>query len=257
MRRGTSLLELVVALALGTFVCAAVAGILQVQLRFSRATAESVQDAEAVRTVGHVLGGELPWLDPATDIRALGADSLAGRWFRGGGIVCAAEAGAAVVAYHGMREPDPAKDSVLAEAAAGESAQALAGAAPAPGACPVSLADPTHPTDSAVAQRWSLAAPPPPGTVVLVFESGTYLLASGALRYRRALGGRQPLTAERLDTRDAGFDSVPGGVRVRLRLPAAGGVPRMPPPDLYIPFLNAPPPDTPAAPGIPAGGGGR
>ncbi len=202
-RRGHSLPELLTALAVGGLVCAALAASLDGGQRLARSMGGRVSAAEAIRVSGGVLAGELRYLDPAVDIHAIGADSLAIRVFRGAAVVCAATDDGALVRYDGLRAPDPAKDSVLALDSLGRAHPvALFESAGADDACAAGA--------GRAAYRWTLAAAPPRGTLLLLFEAGSYHLADRALRYRRGAGGRQPLTEELLDGRRSGFR--PAGV---------------------------------------------
>lgn len=135
---------------------------------------------EAVRTVSVVLGAELRHLTP-DDVAATSTDSIRIRAFRGGGPVCFASGDQVHVGYRGIRQPDPARDSVLLLGPDSATVHGLRSAGPAPGC-----------TDGIDAQ---LESPPPAGAgYALFFETGAYSVTDGALRYRRGQGGRQPLT---------------------------------------------------------------
>ena len=145
----------------------------------------------ARRVAATVLGRDLrrgvagrDWPDPA-------GDSLPLRAFRGWGLSCGAASArpsSIVVAYRGERSPSPVKDSVLMLGAGGWMPADLVGRARGAGApCSDGL--------DFQSEVWQVD-PPVSGSVVLVFERGSYHLAGGALRYRRGKGGRQPLTRE-------------------------------------------------------------
>jgi hypothetical protein len=157
----------------------------------------------AVRIARHLLGRELRAGDGSAEVAA---DTLALRAYRGVGIVCAASADARdmVVRVDGVREPDPAKDSVrLVGAEGGDVVLALVARAPAPADCPA--------VSGTAIERWRLSRDAPPAPLLArYFERGSYHLDRGALRYRRGGAGRQPLTPEVLLTPPSRF--VPGGL---------------------------------------------
>jgi hypothetical protein len=70
--------------------------------------------------------------------------------------------------------------------------------------------------DAGEVQRWRIEHPVRAGDVLVLFESGTYYLSDGALRYRLGREGRQPLTAEWLDDRRSRFHKVDARVDVRI-----------------------------------------
>jgi hypothetical protein len=211
-RDGSSLIETVAVLSLSSFVMAVIGGICLAQMRLARATADQVADAEAVRTVTQALAGEARRMT-AADVRTFSADSLVVRAFRGTGIPCGGAAAAALVRYMGDRLPDPAKDSVLVVGPASEAAVPLLDSAPAPGQCPA------LPGEAVL--LWRTGGTLPPGSVVLLFESGSYHLATRALRYRTGAGGRQPLTAEALHHPYTRFTGVAADA-VSFRIEAGG-----------------------------------
>ena len=53
----------------------------------------------------------------------------------------------------------------------------------------------------AESEMWTVDPPVPGALVARVFERGSYSVSGGALRYRRGLGGRQPLTLNVFDER--------------------------------------------------------
>lgn len=208
---GFSLLEAVLALCLGSLVCALATGLFSAQQQLAREQQARTVQADAARTVFTVLPAELRVLNPATDIHGLGPDSVAARLFRGIAVTCGAGGSGTIVRYRGMRAPDPAKDSVLLLPAPGQET-----------ALSLTAAGPLGATDSASAAasscaaaegfelaRWSLDTQPPPAALLLLFESGSYFLTNRAFRYRLGAAGRQPLTAEVFDDRVSAF--TPGG----------------------------------------------
>lgn len=179
LRRGASLIEVVIVLGLFGLILGGMADFVRGQARIARAQLEAVRFAEAVRASRVILGGELRTL-AAHDVRATGPDSLRVRAFRGGGRVCSDDGTSIGVRYRGYRQPEPAKDSVVLIGSHGESYFAITGA-----------------TGSACGGEGLLlvldGAITPDPVMALVFETGAYHLADGALRYRRGSGGRQPL----------------------------------------------------------------
>lgn len=201
--KGFSLPELLLAVAMTGVVAGALFGLLHGQERLARVQADSVTAAEALRLSALVLSGELRLLQPDEDIARFAPESAAVRALRGFALVCGASAAGILVRYRGVRAPDPDKDSVLvlrADSAARPLPLATAG--PAQAGCAAGPGERV--------ELWSLgAAPPPPvGTAALLFESGTYALTGGALRYRRGEGGRQPLTVEWLDDAASGLQPL-------------------------------------------------
>lgn len=248
-RAGHSLPELLVALFLGGVVLGALAISLSGTERLARWYGHRIETAEAIRTAAALLGAELRYVDPAADLRQHGPNTLGLRVFRGAAIVCGTETGVLRVRYRGLRDPDPEKDSVLVLDGAGRTrALALIGSAPANpapgGPDPVGPApgatgpvDPCTPAPGEKAQRWTLPEHPPVATLLLLFESGDYHLSDGALRYRRGLSGRQPLTAEVFDDaastlRVVAHDRGDGGLEPSNVVPAA----------VEATFVSRPPP---------------
>lgn len=216
-RRGGSLVEVVLALALGSLVLGIVTVALTGSIRWMRATAERAEALEVVRTVWVVLDEELRSGVPGRDWWVVGPRTVALRAFRGVARVCPAAPGPGswTVAYRGRRLPDAMGDSLLVLGAdGGWRAMALDRSDPGGGCDPL--------LDGEVEFRWSWrqeGAPPP--ILVRLFERGEYHLADGALRYRTGNGGRQPLTPERLGT-GSGFRVGDGGLEVTLEFDQGG-----------------------------------
>jgi hypothetical protein len=181
------------------------------QAQLLRHTSERAATDESLRTARGILHAELRDIS-ATDLHGVGFDSLALRVFRGFGIVCAVSDEGVVLRYRGLREPDPTKDSLLLIAQERTTAFRLVTDRPL---CVPRLGE----------QSFTIAPidPLPDGSLVLLFESGTYHIANRALRYRRGTDGRQPLTDELFDDRRSGFRMEAGGVRVLLQGAAARG----------------------------------
>jgi hypothetical protein len=231
LRSGVSLAELMLASWLFLFVLLGLARFAAAQGRLSAVVSDRVRLEELVRTTRVVVGREVRYL-ATDDVRSIGPDSLAARGLRGAGAVCGWATRHVVVRYRGVRQPDPAKDSVLliGDGQPG-GAYRVVGTAPATG-CPGGVRlDLDRDLDSRFA-----------GGVALLFESGTYQLSGGALRYRLGHGGRQPLTEAVLD--QGGVTSVGAGswgpVRIGLSL-LDDSLPRVTPRDHAFTVAPAPP----------------
>ena len=164
----------------------------------------------ARRLAGIVIGKELragvagrDWLAPASD-------SLSLRAFRGWGVVCGvgAEPGTIYLDYRGERAANPAKDSVLILTTEGWGRADLTASSSWAQSCAMDLG-----ADSEV---WTIDPPVPGALVVRIFERGSYHVSGGALRYRRGLGGRQPLTSEVFDDDRSSIEVGLEGVLLRL-----------------------------------------
>ncbi len=166
----------------------------------------------ARRLAAIVIGKELRAGVRGRDWLVTAPDSLSLRAFRGWGPVCGIGTGPGriVVAYHGERAANPAKDSVLILTAEGWQLADLTGRASGAQSCALDW--------GGDAEVWTIDPPVTGALVVRIFERGSYHVSGGALRYRRGLGGRQPLTLDVFDddrsTMEAQID------RVLLRLVA-------------------------------------
>lgn len=176
-----SLAELILALLFFGFVMVGAGEFLVRSTRLAGAQRDELRFMELARTARVILGGELRSLAPA-DIAAASPDSLRIRAFRGGGVVCGGAGRELWLHFRGGRAPDAAKDSVVLIRSSGtEEVLAVDGVSGAPcGGDALSLV--------------LEGAPGAPAAYALLFESGAYHVADGALRYRRGAGGRQPLT---------------------------------------------------------------
>ncbi len=213
----TSLAELVMVAAFFGLVLAGIATFAGQQARLAALQQDRVRFEDAVRTGELILGGELRHL--TGDDLTVGDDSVRIRAFRGGGPICSASGGTLLVEYAGTRMPEPDKDSVLVVGLYGEQVVAFSSAIRSDlcgGSVDLALVDPA---DLSV----SIGSWP---AVALVFETGSYHLADGAVRYRRGQGGRQPLTEVLLG--DMGFHGESGAVRARMA-PHPDSLPRLPP----------------------------
>jgi hypothetical protein len=202
-RRGSSTVEVLVSVLLMA---------LLVQLSWSllssarRATERLIQRSEATQTerLGwHVLSREVGAGLAARDWSVEGGKVLPLRAFRGVGEVCpplSADDGA-VMRYEGMRLPEPSKDSLLALTADGEwRTVKLTSRAPSVSECPLWPGE--------LVERWHWEPALQGVLLARVFERGSYNLGDA---------GRQPLTAERLES-GSSLVANGGGVSMRLRV---------------------------------------
>jgi hypothetical protein len=213
---GASLVEALVSLLLGLLVvCLAVEVVARQRVAVS-ALARMSDGLAAVRVARQSLGHDGLASDPLRDGWAVSADSVSLRAFRGLGYVCGAGATPRdlVVDVEGIRLPEPAKDSVLVLDPSGRwTPMALDTTAAA--AC-------AGPGGENHGEAWRLSEPVPPDAVLArYFERGSYHVVDGALRYRRGLSGRQPITPGVVRTPPSGFDATAGGVRLDLELPGS------------------------------------
>ena len=184
-------------------VLAALAGFTRDHGRLARRQAELLRFQEARRTTVTVLGRELRALAPV-DLRLEGGGALAVRAVRGEGAVCARAGERVEVRYRGARRPDPRKDSVLLVGSGVEEVVGLRGVLEEARACGGA-------GETLTLEREPGVLP----LVALVFESGTYHVGDGALRYRLGQGGRQPLT-ERAFSGDVLRDAPDRPLELRL-----------------------------------------
>lgn len=184
------------------------------QGRLAAAAHERARAADLMRTTSLVLNAELRYA-AAPDLTVT-PDSVRLRAVRGTGVICRRIGGVVRVRYRGVRRPDATKDSALVI-----TDSATAG-----------VAFPVEDVATAVAEpgcgagyRLTLDGSPPGRGLLLVFETGSYHLVDGALRYRRGRGGRQPVTEAVLA--DGGFRRGPHSLDVRLVL-SDDSLPRLP-----------------------------
>lgn len=210
--RGSSVVEAVVAMALGLFLLHLALVTLD-RLRFSETRSRARHDIMlSARVVRGVVGRELRYLDTERDLQVEG-EALSLRAFRGAALACAAdaEASAYLVAFVGARRPDPAKDSLELVFPDGTvSHVALAGASDATEPCALAgwMSDP---------MVWQVDSMPAAIPVALrLYERGSYHLSGSAFRYRVGAGGRQPLTPEVWDDRETGWHATDVSLSVVL-----------------------------------------
>lgn len=202
MNRGGAVLpEVLTAFVLGTMIVCGILLLTRTQTRLAARIVDQARHADNLRTAELVLSAETRRISYVRDVYAVAGDSLSLRVFRGMGIVCAADAGTTFVRYRGVRLPDATKDSVLLVDS--DRTFSVAGASEATRPC-----GNLH-GESVIGLRGPSPAIPI-GTVLLLFESGSYYIAGRALRYRRGREGRQPITEEILDA-GSGFQPRTGG----------------------------------------------
>jgi hypothetical protein len=190
-RGGFSVPEAIVALLLGIFVVHLGFATLE-RMRVVEGRLAARADAlVAMRVARHVLRRELGYGRAGVDW-AVDSDSISLRAFRGTALVCPGSVASdeLTVRFEGDRRPDPAKDSVILVGPDGVSEVRAIEAVTA-------AARPCASIPESELETWRLDEPVPADAVVArLFERGSYHLASRALRYRRGLSGRQPLTPE-------------------------------------------------------------
>jgi hypothetical protein len=197
-RSGSTLIELVSALMALGIIAAACAGLIRSQSILLNNASERSAIRETLRAGSAVLSAELQHLTVA-DLRAVAADSVLLRVFRGVGIVCSITPPRVTMRYRGVRQPDPSKDSML-----------LAGTEQAGTIRLVSSR--VDPCTSQPGEQLTAVEPAIPitvGAVVLFYESGSYHLAASALRYRRGASGLQPITDDFMDHAHSQFAFTP------------------------------------------------
>lgn len=196
------LVEVVVALGLGGLLVVG-AWRSSASMRGDLATLSARAAAtDARRVVGLLLDQEAGGLvaDPAP------AGEVAVRAHRWWGLVCdtVPTPGRAVLRPRGLRQPDPDKDSLLLVAGDGRLSGRRLDAVRSVDGC----------GGRAVEVVWTPDPGEPDPRVVRGFERGFYRLDE-AFRYRRGLGGAQPLTAEVFDPDSLRIETDAFGVVLR------------------------------------------
>ena len=195
------LAELVTAVTLLGILSTACGVLVRAQTQLLRNVSNRIADAEALRTAGGIVAAEVR-STAAGDLHAISADSVALRVHRGLAVVTGVGDDGITLDYEGIRDPDPAKDSLL-----------IVGSERV-GSFTLLAGDPLRiQSDVAVHTR----------DVLLFFETGAYHLATNALRYRRNVEGKQPVTDELIDHRTSrfGLEAQSSLVRIHLRGRAA------------------------------------
>lgn len=210
-RKGGTLPEMILVAWLFGFVLLGLARFAAAQGRLAAASHDRVRAADVVRTADLVLNGELR--RAAVDDWRMDRDSIRLRAVRGSGTLCGSAGSEARVRYRGVRRPDPTKDSVILVTGTGTLGKAYA------------ITGVTT-DEECGGYRLTLGEAPQAGVgLALVFETGSYHLSGGALRYRRGRGGRQPVTEAVL--LDGWFERADAGVVARLTL-HPDSIPRVP-----------------------------
>ncbi len=205
------LLEAVIALTLGVLLLLGTWHQAMMIRRQAETADRLAADWEARRVTGLALD-----LDAEGIVGPAGPDEWAVRAYRWWGVPCATPggAGATVLAVSGLRQPDPQKDSLLLIDREGRSAVRALDRSSRSTAC----------AGLALEVSWLPADGLDP-VLVRGFERGAYRI-DRAFRYRRGLGGAQPLTAERflvdsvtlwVDQQRAGLQLAPLPNRVWVR----------------------------------------
>lgn len=207
------LTEVLMALLLGLLVVRGAWTVAERGVRASRMLMDEAAALEASRLASGILDRELAGGRAGEDWRTDPA-GVALRVFRGWGFDCGGASPGATVRYRGLRQPDPAKDSLeLVSADGRRSVVALAAVEPPPSGvvCPSG--------GRPLRLRWN-GDDTDGETPVLVrlFETGLYA-ANDAFRYRRGAAGRQPLTAAVLDPARTRLDVRAGAVELVLAVP--------------------------------------
>lgn len=215
MRAGFSLLELLVALVVSVFVLSTTATVFTTQFRGAQRTLRSLEGDRAAGLAWSILSAELRGTRGVLDYRIGPGDSVRTRAFRGSAWLCPGDPVHPLrVTFQGDRSPNAAKDSVLALTDVGDWV-----------AFNLTRVGPLEvcPSTGGLVRRWTLSGSNEPLLYLRLFESGTYSVGRGALRYRAGRGGRQPVTAERFDTAVSlmGAGSLPN-LGIATSLPVAG-----------------------------------
>lgn len=220
---GVSLVEALVGLLLTALLVQTAWSIAASARRTARRVMERSEALETERVGWHVLSREVGAGLHGRDWSLEGPRVLPLRAFRGLAEVCPelADADGAVVRYRGMRLPEPAKDSLLVLSASGEwhAVELVGRTADGPG-CP---AWPVEGGEGWRVERWRWEPSVRGALLARVYERGSYHLEDRAVRYRTGDGGRQPLTAERLDGTGSAFTVDAGALELRLRVRAEAG----------------------------------
>ena len=211
-RRGTSTVEVLVCIVLTTLLVHLSWSVLVAARKTADRLIQRSEAIDAERLGWHVLSSELRAGIPARDWRVEGGKVIPLRAFRGLGEVCPSISAAdgALVRYRGMRLPDPVKDSLLVLSASGRwLALKLSSRSASLTTCPDWPAEPV--------ERWGWEPELDGVLLARVFERGSYHIEDKAIRYRAGDAGRQPLTAERVESGSL-LSLTASGVDLRLRV---------------------------------------
>lgn len=211
--RGVTLVELLVAMVLGTVLLGGAVTLLGTLSRATRQAVARWDNMEAVRTVWVTTERELRPGVRDRDWEVTDGGVLRLRAFRGLARVCGAavEPGVYPVLWRGDRQPVPDQDSVVVLGADGGWRQAALTAWLAGGPCLEAEGERSG------RMAWEGAGSEPP-VLVRVFERGAYSFYRGAFRYERGAAGRQPLTPEVFED-EVRYEADSLGVIVTAGLP--------------------------------------
>ena len=211
-RRGTSTVEVLVSIVLTTILVHLSWSVLVAARKTADRLIQRSEAIDAERLGWHVLSSELRAGIPARDWRVEGGKVIPLRAFRGLAEVCPSISAAdgALVRYRGMRLPDPVKDSLLVLSASGRwLALELSSRSASLTTCPDWPGEPV--------ERWGWEPELDGVLLARLFERGSYHIEDKAIRYRVGDAGRQPLTAERVESGSL-LSLTASGVDLRLRV---------------------------------------
>lgn len=211
-RYGLTVVEIVIAMTLIAVVIQAAWTVFSGERHAAEELRVRSETLDAERTVRTVLAAEVAAGSAGRDWIIAGSGVLELRAFRGWAAVCPFNGSASelLVAYRGLREPDPLKDSLLVLDRSGSwTAAGLERTFAAGVEC--DGAGGRTPTANVGLERWVLDRGVEGAVLLRVFERGSYQLTDGILRYRRGEGGRQPLTPPGLEPSETGFEAAGAG----------------------------------------------
>lgn len=178
-RRGTGLVEAVVAALLtALLVVAALGSLARLQRALARFTGRTVSD-QALRGAVQLLRSELRDLAPAAgELLTVGASSLTYRAVRGTGRACGTGGGKVLVSaatWSPLRQPAPGRDSLVLLAQPGDTEVVVAAAGPSVlGNCPDGVASVALPYVTSTPDPAAFASFPSPVLVSEVMEIRAY-----------------------------------------------------------------------------------
>ncbi len=221
---GFTLVEVLVALVVGTIVLTAIMRTTVVAVRGADRTRERIRMQSAMREAASVLAREIGGLVPG-DLASMGAESLTVRAIRGSGRSCGTDAGALVVsvaAYRAWRLPDAARDSILLPFRGRWAPAAIVGPVTR-GACPdgrPGLRLPMHDTIVARAGLATVALRVVEWTRYRFYQSGSeWWLGARSLRpgdVTQPIAGPFPARGVELRYLDGAGNTVSSGPAVRV-----------------------------------------
>ncbi len=215
--RGTSVVEVLVSLLLALVLMVLSMTILARQRSVQAALSARMETLGSVRTARHVAGSDIRESWTGGGVTLYAPDSVQVRAMRGVVRVCAIlDPHRLLAAVEGVRLPDPSKDSLVLLTVGGTT-QAVALVSADAGIGGDCGDRPGRPFVLALSDTVASGA-----ILGGYFERGSYHLTGGALRYRRGLAGRQPLTPQVLRTPSSGFVATAGGPGIVLEAVSGG-----------------------------------